>query len=343
MPPEANVERHDVAAFPERGACERLSHWLAAQGVTDSPVLHASRLSGGAVQENWRLQLDSGDSLVLRTDADAAIPTSCTRSEEYLRYQLAFQHGARVAKPYAFCEDLSVIGKPFFILQFVRGATAGHVLVKDDKCVPDRASLVKELGKHLGVIHSTPHDAVRTVLGDPPEYAVRQAIHHLRLQLDALRSPNPALDLCMRELEIRLGNGEHVAFTHGDYRTGNYMVDEGKVSAILDWEFSGWGDPLEDLGWFTAPCWRFGRRESGAGGIGPIESFLEGYRESTGIEVKPAQLRDWQALAHVKWAVIALHQEERHASGAQRSLELALSGRVVAGVALEAMNLLDIR
>lgn len=331
------------AGLPDSNALERVGKWMALHDISQSTVVRASRLSGGAIQENWRLEMNDGVSYVLRTDADAAIPTSCTREEEFYRYRLAFEQGARVAHPEGFCLDRSVIGKPFFILEFASGITAGHLLARNDTYVPDRAALAFELGELLGVVHRTPANHARAVFDTPPQSAASASIEHIRRQLDGLSEPHPALELCLRELEVRLGGASDAVFSHGDYRTGNYMVDNGRVSAILDWEFSGWGHPNEDLGWFTAPCWRFGRPEMGGGGIGPLQNFLDGYQEATGRAVRPSELVDWQALAQVKWAVIALHQEQRHVSGAQRSLELELSGRLVSELTLEAMNLLEIR
>ncbi|AQH02049.1 hypothetical protein A9R05_21940 [Burkholderia sp. KK1] len=329
--------------LPHANALARVGGWAGVNDIFRSAVVHASRLSGGAIQENWRLDMEDGSSLVLRTDADAAIPTSLTREEEFQRYRLAFENGARVARPIGFCHDLGVIGKPFFILEFVSGVTAGHLLVKNDQYVPNREVLAFELGALLGTVHRTPANQARAVFGEAPKAPALASINHMRQQLDELPDPHPALELCLRELEVRLGEEAEAVFSHGDYRTGNYMVDNGRVTAILDWEFSGWGHPNEDLGWFTAPCWRFGRNEMGGGGVGPLQSFLDGYYEATNRRVEPVELLDWQALAQVKWAVIALHQEQRHVSGAQRSLELALSGRLVSGLALEALNLLEIR
>jgi aminoglycoside phosphotransferase (APT) family kinase protein len=332
-----------VSSFPNPESLARLGEWMASSLISQAHVKAATRLTGGAIQENWRLDMSDGRSFVLRTDADAAIPSSCTRSEEYARYRLAFDHGVRVACPHGLCEDLTVTGKPFFILAFVTGVTAGHRLTKDAVLVPDRHALARDLGEIIGSVHRVPAAAVRSVAGSPPALPVAAAIDRLRCELDVLPHANPALELCLRELELRIGHEKEAAFSHGDYRTGNYMVSDGKVSAVLDWEFAGWGHPYEDLGWFTAPCWRFGHLQRLAGGIGPLEDFLDGYRETTGRHVNPDELVGWQALAQIKWAVIALHQENRHLSGAQRSLELALSGRLVAGLTVEAMNLLGVR
>ncbi len=71
-------------------------------------------------------------------------------------------------------------------------------------------------------------------------------------------------------------------FIHRDFRTGNYMVDARGLTAILDWEFAGWGDPASDVGWFCAACWRFGRPDLEAGGVGSRAAFLRGYADGGG-------------------------------------------------------------
>ena len=115
---------------------------------------------------------------------------------------------------------------------------------------------------------------------------------------------------------------------HRDFRTGNYMVDAHGLTAILDWEFAGWGDPMSDIGWFCAECWRFGRTDLEAGGIAPRAAFYRGYEAEGGTRIDDAAVRYWEIVAHLRWAVIALEQGHRHLSGLERSLELALTGRI---------------
>jgi aminoglycoside phosphotransferase (APT) family kinase protein len=108
---------------------------------------------------------------------------------------------------------------------------------------------------------------------------------------------------------------------------------------VLDWEFAGWGDPREDIGWLFARCWRFGRADRVAGGVGPAAAFLEAYNAASGARVVEADTTYWQVLAHVRWAVIALQQAERHRSGAQSSLELALTAHIVPELEWEILQL----
>jgi aminoglycoside phosphotransferase (APT) family kinase protein len=107
------------------------------------------------------------------------------------------------------------------------------------------------------------------------------------------------------------------------------MVSARGVAAVLDWEFAGWGDPHQDLGWFCAKCWRFGNTAQEAGGIGPREAFYAGYEAEAGVRVDRARMPWWELAATLRWAVIAADQAARHLSGRERSLELALTGHIV--------------
>lgn len=84
---------------------------------------------------------------------------------------------------------------------------------------------------------------------------------------------------------------------------------------------------MEDVAWFCARCWRFGVNALEAGGIAARETFYRAYEAASGRAVDRAVIPYWEAMAHVRWAVIALQQTARHLSGRQPDLELALIGR----------------
>ena len=108
------------------------------------------------------------------------------------------------------------------------------------------------------------------------------------------------------------------------------MVADGTLTGVLDWEFAGWSDPLEDIGWFCARCWRFGANAREAGGIGSREHLYEGDEEEAGSALNWSLVPYWEVLAIIRWGVIALLQGERYNSDAGRSIELALTGRKAA-------------
>lgn len=318
------------------------AHWLAsALDRPDLRVTSVSRLTGGAIQQNWRLDTvdDEGpESWVLRTDAPAQVAVSGSRAGEYALLSAVAAAGVRVAAPRALCESPDVIGSPFFIADFVPGVATPHRLVRDDNLVPDRAALLFELGQNLARVHrAKPPPGVAGIAAEAPAQPTRALIDLQRTHLDSAGITDPALEWGLRWLELNAPVEERACLLHRDFRTGNYLVHDGRLSALLDWEFAGWGNPLEDLGWFTAKCWCFGRSER-AGGIGPVDAFLAGYREAGGDAPAPGDLHYWQMLAHARWAVIAYLQAQRHHCGQERSLELLLTRRIPSQLDLELLS-----
>lgn len=309
-------------------------------------------LSGGAIQQNWAITAEvrggpqhGHQEWVLRTDAASSIAVSRSRAEEFALLEAVFAAGVAVPEPLWLCadpEEPPVIGRSFFIMQRLRGVAAGHRLTREAALVPDPDALALSLGRNLARIHSiVPGDQRLQFLGTPSGNPARADIAAYRTHLDELRARNPVLEWGLRWCEMNVPQPQPSVLLHRDFRTGNYMVEGGEISGILDWEFAGWGDRREDLGWFTARCWRFAKPDREAGGIASISAFLDGYRSETNIQIHAADLRFWQVMAHVRWAVIALQQTARHGSHKERSLELALTAQVVPDLELEIVRLID--
>lgn len=230
---------------------------------------------------------------------------------------------------FVLCEDPAVIGRPFFIMERLPGVAAGHKVTRGSDLVPDRARLARELAANLARLHQIkpPHPCLaflKTTLA-------RDNIAHYRAYLDTLPEPHPVLEWALRWCEINAAAREEVTFIHRDYRTGNYLVHHGHLAGVLDWEFAGFGNPLEDVGWIFAKCWRFARPDLPVGGIANPGDFLGEYERVSGRKVTERDLVYWQVMAHLRWAMIALQQTERHTSGIEPSLELALTGRHIVG------------
>jgi aminoglycoside phosphotransferase (APT) family kinase protein len=113
------------------------------------------------------------------------------------------------------------------------------------------------------------------------------------------------------------------------------------LTGILDWEFAGWGDPHEDIGWFCSKGWRFARLDREAGGIADRTPFYCGYESEARRSVDPQRVFFWELLASVRWAIIALQQSERYIIAGERNLDLALTGRRASESELEILMLLD--
>lgn len=316
-------------------ALKQLSDWLGRSLGQQVTVTTASKLTGGAIQENWLIGTDSAGDLVLRTDAPSGVATSHSREQEFTLLQIAHEAGVTVPEPLAFCTDLDVIGKPFAVMRRIGGTALGHRLVRDPTIAETGDRLAEDLGRELARLHRVKPPRPRldflTPIQDHPA-ADRIALY--RRYLDELPEPQPILEWVIRRLELTMKPADDICLIHCDFRTGNYMVEEGKLTGILDWEFAGWGDAYEDIGWFCARCWRFGSDRE-AGGIGSREAFYCGYESESGKQIDRDSVPWWEVMATVRWAVIALQQGMRHISGEEPSLELALTGRRIGELELD--------
>ena len=308
-------------------------------GREDARLLSCQRLEGGAVQENWRLVVAAGleeqaqrENFVLRTDAQTALPDSRPKSEEFALLKTAWNAGVLVPEPLWLCTDPGVIGAPFLITREVTGIARGRAITAMNQGEDGNPSLLAVLANELAKIHSIkslPRDLA--FLHRPASPASVAAIGHWREELADLPGDWPALEWSLRWCQNHLPAAPTVScLVHGDFRTGNYLVDPetGHLTAVLDWEFASWGDPMSDLGWFCAACWRFDRPDLEAGGIGRRDALYAAYEAASGHRPDPAAVYFWEVLAHIRWAIIAVQQGCRFFEGGEDSLDLALTGRM---------------
>lgn len=330
----------------------RAERFLAgACGAARVAIERWERLPGGAIQENVALDalVEGGpfagrQAWVLRTDAPSAVAASHSRLEEFAVLRAAHAAGVRVPEPVFACHDDE--GPDFFVMRRVQGVAAGHRLSRDDALVPDRPALARELGENLARLHRVrPPAAPLAFLGEPAADHARATVAAYRRALDDLGAVRgeawPTLEWGLAWCDRHAPSPLAPCLLHRDYRTGNYLVHEGRLAAVLDWEFAGWGDAREDLGWMLARCWRFARPDREAGGVGRAADFLAGYASGGGRETAWEETLYWQAMAQLRWAVIALQQAERHRSGSQRSLELALTAHIVPELEQEILALTE--
>lgn len=325
----------------------RLESWLKeALGAESVRIDEARLLAGGAVQENWRLGVNvtggaraGRHDWVLRTDPLARLPMSLDRAREYACIRAAYDAGVAVAEPIAVCGDAAVIGAPFAVQGLLSGVAQGRQIVRNPALSTFGVDLAREIGRQMALLHKVrPPAAGLGFLSMPEAGPMAAEVAQMRAALDRASEPRPALEFALSWLGDHAPEPRAITLVHGDLRTGNYMVDEGRLTGILDWEFAHWGDPREDLGWFCARCWRFGNDALAAGGIATRADLLAGYNAHATEPVNERELAVFEVLAAVRWGVIALLQGERFLTGGERSLELALTGLMPAEMELDALD-----
>jgi aminoglycoside phosphotransferase (APT) family kinase protein len=292
-----------------------------------APVERAFLLAGGASKEAWAVD-SAGRELLIRRAAGGVIhQATLTLEQEFEVLRAAHEAGVKVPEPIAYLGEIE--GREAFVMERIHGETIGRRIVKDPP-----PGLDLQLADELAKIHSIP-------AGRLPFLEAGDAIARFYEELDSVGEPHPAIELGLHWVTERLPRDRTPVVVHGDWRIGNVAVDEQGLVAVLDWEFAHLADPVEDLAWPLVRAWRFGADDRRLGGIADAGPYLERYAELTGIEVSEQELVAWEVFGNVKWATGCLTQSRRHLNGQQRSVELAVLGRLAAEMEYELLDLLD--
>jgi aminoglycoside phosphotransferase (APT) family kinase protein len=312
-------------------------------------VVSLEKLAGGACQDNFALAARFADGerrLVLRSDARTSLPGSLDRQQEHDVIRAAVAAGVRTPDARWLARDLVRPGASAYFLDWVEGEAIGRRVVGSAKLAPAREGLPAECARELARIHAiTP--AVQPRLfeaGAPQKHGgdpAVDAIAFVRGMLDTLPQPRPALELALHWLRVHAPPRAEVTLVHGDFRTGNLMIAPEGLAAVLDWEFSHWGAPAEDLAWICVRDWRFGQLKLAAGGFAPRARLYEEYERASGRRVDPREVHYWEIMGNVRWAAASLHQGERYLSGGDSDIELVGVARRAIEMEYEALRLME--
>lgn len=316
---------------------EALASVLAREWDVDVDVTELERLSGGASRETWgfvAIAEGTRHELVVQRERPGGIQTGGGMAAEATLLTLARDRGVPTPEVVTSGDDSVGLGAAFVVTRRLAGETIPRKLLRDPAFETVRPGLARQAGRALGRVHSINVTAVGGHLDDLDQ------LGRFTELLDEIGEPHPAFELGLRRLAQRPVERTRTTVVHGDFRTGNLLVDPtlGLVG-VLDWELSHLGDPVEDLGWFCCRSWRFGSPHQ-AGGFGPLDDLLAGYAEVTGIDVDPDAVRWWEAMGTLKWGVMCVIQATAHWSGLSRSIELAAIGRRVAETEWDLLELI---
>ena len=304
-----------------------LAEVLGREVEISEPVL----LAGGASKEAWAVDAD-GERLLVRRAAVGVIHRHTLSLEHELEVlRAAFEAGVKVPRPYGYVADLA--GREAFVMERLEGETIGRRIVQRPELEAARAALPLQLAEQLARVHAIPAARVPFLTG--------AAIERMVEELDEVDEPHPAIELGLWWLREHRPPARPPVVSHGDYRIGNVVVDEHGLVGLLDWEFAHLDDPARDLSFGLVRAWRFGVDGKRLGGIGDVEPYLERYNEATGFDVRPDELDYWELAGNVAWAIGCLTQAQRHLSGQDRSVELAILGRLGTEVEYEICHLLE--
>jgi len=247
--------------------------------------------------------------LLMRRDPSAGVVETGRDAEFWLLRRLA---GTPVPVPEVYWLDATgeFLHRPTMIVKRYEGAAHRAVLRPADPLslgADGQLALAEQICEALARLHLVDVDAtgLRDELEDPGPNPAEHELDRWVRELDAQEiEPQPALRLAAAWLRDHLPPPPRTTvLVHGDFRPANVLVRDGRLEAVLDWELAHLGDPLDDLGWYTAPLYA---KEHFIPGRWEPADFLRRYTELTGFPVDPEALRFWQILSTFRLAVIAL-------------------------------------
>jgi aminoglycoside phosphotransferase (APT) family kinase protein len=289
-----------------------LEAYLDARGL-GSGTPRATRIGDGASNLTYLVERE-GARVVLRRPPPPPLPPSAHDMVREANIQICLRRGGvRVPEILAVCEDDSVIGAPFYVMEEIVGAVITDAVPPGIDTPQERRRLGFELVDGLVDLHAVDYDSCGLGrLGKPTGYLERQLRRWTGLwEVNATRELSDCLEIGER-LKASMPESPPSTVVHGDYRLGNVMVGldaPARLVAILDWEMATIGDPLADLG-YLAVSWTEHDADdhplllapvTGAPGFPSRDELVARYAERTGRDV--SRLRWYEAFALWKASV----------------------------------------
>jgi len=262
---------------------QSLSNYLGEKLEEDFSGMKVMQFEGGQSNPTYMLE-NNGKKYVLRKKPPGKLLKSAHAVERECKIMGALQDtGVPVPRMYDLCEDDSIIGTPFFVMECMQGrviTTPGL----DEMEQPDRRKLYDDAIGVMAALHAVDYRAVGLEdFGRPGNYYERQISRWSKQYIAAKTDELDAMEKLMEWLPVNIPVSDETTIAHGDFRIGNTIVHptEPKVVAVLDWELSTLGHPLADLAYFN-----YYAKQAHADGVHPDvpqeDEIIEAYCKHTG-------------------------------------------------------------
>ncbi len=320
-------EELDVAAL-----AAYLRDRLAEQSSAADPdaIFEIEQFPGGHSNLTYLIRYDDHEFVLRRPPVGPVAPTAHDMPREYKLLSVVNPHFPLAPKPILLCEDPSIIGVPFFLMERRRGFIV-------------RSSVPKEIGEDLALRRRLSEAVVDTLvalhavdiysagivnIGKPEAFVARQvrgwADRWERSKTGELAEMDEAISWLRERVPPEAGvPAQRATLVHNDFKLDNLMLDEqepSRIVAVLDWEMCTVGDPLIDLG-LALSYWTMlgGDRPSSLRAVtnGPgwmtREAMIERYQTKTGRDL--SRIAFYETFARFKVAVVIQQIYFRYVQG----------------------------
>jgi aminoglycoside phosphotransferase (APT) family kinase protein len=298
--------------------------WLARSVPELTLPITYTLIAGGRSNLTYRIDDAGGHTFVLRRPPlGPLLPSAHDMAREHRIISALGPTSVPVAKALAFCDDIDISERPFYVMEFVDGLILRTQEEAELVPVETRSTISASLMEVLGDLHSlNVTDVGLGQLGKHEGYIARQLNRwHTQFTASKLREV-PEVDMVFAQLSARIPTQQGVSIVHGDYRLDNTMVSaQGKILAVLDWEICTLGDPLADLGTLFVyspepgdPNPPLGSAPTMAPGFATKSQMLRVYEQRSGLDV--SNIDYYVAFGYWKLACILDGVYTRYKTGA---------------------------
>ena len=324
---------------------EKLPAYLSAQWSIPIPEIHIKAFKGGFSNLTYLIESESFSYVLRRPPFGNKISKAHDMVREFKILEALEKAGYdKIPKAILCCEDESILGAPFFIMEkvdglIIRNKRPEHVST-DFFATLSKSSIDVLLELHA--LELTNSGLIN--LGKPEGYVARQVAgwseRYLQAQTDEIPELKNAFDWLARNQPLH----SSVAFIHNDFKFDNMVIrEDASVAAVLDWEMATVGDPLMDLG-TTLAYWA----EEGDPDILKMFnlSYLEGnfsraelveyYASKSNLDV--SKILFYYVFGLCKVAVIAQQIYKRYALGFSTDERFSVLNQVVKAAGIKAME-----
>ena len=291
--------------------------------VGDHPI-RFDQFPGGAANLTYRATAGDTELVLRRAPLGSVASGGHDMAREFRVLSRLWREFPKAPRAYHFCEDETVMGKPFFVMERRHGWVIRNAWPPGFESRPGvRRHLAEELVAALAELHRIDPDAVDLGdLGRPDGFVERQVDGWQRRWEAAKTRDVPAMSAAVTILHERRPGPQAATLLHNDYQLDNTRVDDGgEIVAIFDWDMATRGDRLVDLGtllayWVDAkgPTYPiFGDRAVTMAEHLSKAEIVDLYAAATGFDLE--HIRYYEGLALYRIAVIIEQIYARYVNG----------------------------
>lgn len=313
--------------------------------------LQAEKFAGGQSNPTFKLSANGKSYVLRRKPPGNLLPSAHAVDREYRVISALADTAVPVPKTYLLCEDDSIIGSMFYVMEHLEGRILWDPLLPEAKTKAERAAYYDAMNETLAALHKVDVNAVGLAdYGKPGNYFERQLARWTKQYRASETERIDNMETLLQWLPVNMPQDDGtLSLVHGDYRLDNIMFhpNEARVLALLDWELSTLGHPLADLA-NQCMAWMLPRDSSMKGlagvdrkslGIPSDEEYIARYCERTGRD----GIDNWDfylVFSLFRLAAIVQGIRKRAEIGTASSDEADSRGNLVHPLAKMAVNLL---